>query len=151
VLLTRFGRKDEHGSALFDGSSFSDHLGPFKKLAHISGVDLGVSGGATVDHEASLVSAPPFYPSPASSQAKIGRMSPIPSDTPPDVEEILLEGYRRMTPEERLMRAFDMSRAVQQYGPDLGEREERLRLASLWLPRETMVKVFGWDPEIEGY
>ncbi len=87
-------------------------------------------------------------------------MSPIPSDTPPDVEEILLEGYRRMTPEERLMRAFDMSRAVQQlalariraeYGPDLSEREERLRLASLWLPRETMIKVFGWDPEIEGY
>jgi hypothetical protein len=87
-------------------------------------------------------------------------MSPIPSDTPPDVEEILLERYRRMTPEERLMRAFDMSRAVQQlalariraeYGPDLSEREERLRLASLWLPRETMIEVFGWDPEIEGY
>lgn len=87
-------------------------------------------------------------------------MSLIPSDTPPDVEEILLEGYRQMTPEERLMRAFDMSRAVQQlalariraeYGPDLSEREERLRLASLWLPRETMIEVFGWDPEIEGY
>jgi hypothetical protein len=87
-------------------------------------------------------------------------MSPIPSDTPPDVEEILLERYRQMTPEQRLMRAVDMSRAVQQlaltriraeYGPDLSEREERLRLASLWLPRETMIKVFGWDPEIEGY
>jgi hypothetical protein len=87
-------------------------------------------------------------------------MSPIPSDTPPDVEEILLERYRQMTAEERLMRALDMSRAVQQlalariraeYGPDLSEREERLRLASLWLPRETMIKVFGWDPEIEGY
>jgi hypothetical protein len=87
-------------------------------------------------------------------------MSPVPSDTPPEVEEILLEGYRRMTPGERLVRAFDMSRAVQQlalvriraeYGPDLSEREERLRLASLWLPRETMVEVFGWDPEVEGY
>ena len=87
-------------------------------------------------------------------------MSPIPSDTPPDVEEILLEGYRRMTPGERLVRAFDMSRAVQQlalariraeYGPNLSEREERLRLGSLWLPRDTMIEVFGWDPEIEGY
>jgi hypothetical protein len=77
-----------------------------------------------------------------------------------DVEEILLERYRRMTPGERLVRAFDMSRAVQQlalariraeYGPALSEREERLRLASLWLPRETMIEVFGWDPEIEGY
>jgi len=87
-------------------------------------------------------------------------MSPVPSDTPPDVEEILLEGYRRMTPGERLVRAFDLSRAVQQlalariraeYGPDLSECEERLRLASLWLPRETMVEVFGWEPEVEGY
>ena len=82
------------------------------------------------------------------------------SDTPPEVEEILLEGYRRMTPVERLAKALDMSRAVQQlalariraeYGPGLTEREERLRLAALWLPRETMVEVFDWDPEVEGY
>ena len=82
------------------------------------------------------------------------------SDTPPEVEEILLERYRQMTPVERLAKALDMSRAVQQlalariraeYGPDLTEREERLRLAALWLPRETMIEVFGWDPEVEGY
>ena len=36
------------------------------------------------------------------------------SDTPPEIEEILIEGYRRMTPAERLLRAFDMSKAVQQ-------------------------------------
>jgi hypothetical protein len=82
------------------------------------------------------------------------------SDTPPEVEEMLLEGYRRMTPAERLTRALDLGRAVQQlalariherFGADLSEREARLRLAALWLPRETMVKVFGWDPEVEGY
>ena len=82
------------------------------------------------------------------------------SDTPPEVEEILIEGYRRMAPTERLARALDMSRAVQQlalariraqYGPNLTEREERLRLAALWLPRETMIEVFAWDPEVEGY
>ena len=87
-------------------------------------------------------------------------MTPRLSDTPPDVEEILLERYRQMTPVERLSRALDMSRAVQQlalariraeYGPDLTEREERLRLAALWLPRETMIEVFGWDPEVQGY
>ena len=81
-------------------------------------------------------------------------------DTPPDIEEILIEGYRRMTPVERLERALDMSRAVQQlalarirarYGPNLSEREERLRLAALWLDRETMIRAFGWDPEAEGY
>jgi len=82
------------------------------------------------------------------------------SDTPPEIEEILLEGYRRMTPGERLLRAFDLSLAVQQlalsriraqYGPNLTEREERLRLAALRIDRETMIKVFDWDPEVEGY
>lgn len=85
---------------------------------------------------------------------------PQSADTPLEIEEILLEGYRRMTPAEKLQRVADLNRAVQelalarirkQYGPDLSEREERLRLAALWLDRETMMRVFGWDPEIEGY
>jgi hypothetical protein len=81
-------------------------------------------------------------------------------DTPLEVEEILLAAYRRMTPVEKLRRVADLNRAVrqlalarirQQYGSDLSEREERLRLATLWLDRDTMVRVFGWDPEVEGY
>ena len=81
-------------------------------------------------------------------------------DTPPEVEEILLEGYRRMPPIEKLRQVFDLNRSTQQmaalriearYGPNLSERELRLRLAALWLDRETMIKAFGWDPEIEGY
>jgi hypothetical protein len=83
-----------------------------------------------------------------------------PTDTPPEVEAIWIEGLRRMTGAERLLRAFDLTAAVRalaaariraEYGPDLSERELRLRLAALWLDRETMVRVFGWDPEIEGY
>jgi hypothetical protein len=81
-------------------------------------------------------------------------------DTPLEVEEILLAGYRRMTPAEKLERVADLNRAVQQmalariraqYGPNLSEREERLRLGALWLDRETMIAVFGWNPEVEGY
>ena len=81
-------------------------------------------------------------------------------DTPLEIEEILLAGYRRMTPAEKLARVADLNLAVRQlalariraqYGPNLSEREERLRLGALWLDRETMVSVFGWDPEIEGY
>ena len=65
-----------------------------------------------------------------------------------------------MTPAERLARALDLGRTVQQlalartherFGAGLSEHEARLRLAALWLPRETMVEVFGWDPEVEGY
>jgi hypothetical protein len=92
-------------------------------------------------------------------QAATGAVPQSP-DTPLDVEEILLAGYRRMTPAEKLRRVEDLNCAVRQlalarirrqYGPDLSEREQRLRLAALWLDRDTMIRVFGWDPEVEGY
>lgn len=82
------------------------------------------------------------------------------SDTPPEVERILIEGYRRMTPAEKLQRVMDLNQAAQEmalarirakYGPNLSELDERLRLASLWLDRETMIRAFGWDPQVEGY
>jgi hypothetical protein len=81
-------------------------------------------------------------------------------DTPPEIEEMMLERYRQMEPMEKLWQVFDLNRRAQmmaamriqaQYGPDLPERELRLRLAALWLDRETMIKVYGWDPEVEGY
>lgn len=81
-------------------------------------------------------------------------------DTPPEIEERLLEGYRRMTPWEKLRQVFELNRMAQQmaamriqaqYGPNLSERELRLRLAALWLDRETMIEAFGWDPEEKGY
>lgn len=84
-------------------------------------------------------------------------MSP---DTPPEIEEIVNERYRQMSPQEKLRQVFELNRMAQrmaamriqaQYGPDLPERELRLRLAALWLDRETMIEAFGWDPEIEGY
>lgn len=43
-----------------------------------------------------------------------------------------------------------LARIRKRYGPDLSEREERLRLASLYLPRETMIEAFGWDPDVHG-
>jgi hypothetical protein len=81
-------------------------------------------------------------------------------DTPAEIEQRLVEEYRRMSPGKRLMMAMEMNRAVQQmaaariraqYGPDLPERELRLRLAALWIDRDTMVRAFGWDPRAEGY
>jgi hypothetical protein len=87
-------------------------------------------------------------------------MKPLFADTPPEIEEILLERYRQMPPFEKLMQVFELNRLAQQmaalrlqaqYGPDLSERELRLRLAALWLDRETMIEAFGWYPEIEGY
>jgi hypothetical protein len=86
-------------------------------------------------------------------------MKPLAEDTPPEIEAILLEGYRRMSAREKLERVCQMRRAVQQLAlarisaqyPASTEKERRLRLASLWLTREQMLAAFGWDPEQEGY
>ena len=87
-------------------------------------------------------------------------MRPMALDTPPDIEEMQLEGYRRMSAEEKIQRVVELNRSVEamaaarikkQYGSDLPERELRLRLASLRLGREIMVKIFDWDPNKKGY
>ena len=81
------------------------------------------------------------------------------SDTHPKIQQLLIEGYWRMTPQQKLQQVSELTKAVQllalarirkKYG-NISEREQRLRLASLWLDRETMIKVFDWDPEKEGY
>lgn len=81
------------------------------------------------------------------------------SDTSPEAEAVLIEGYRRMSTVEKANRIRALTIAGQrlalarihaQYG-DLPERELRLRLAALWLPRDLMIAAFGWDPEKEGY
>lgn len=65
-----------------------------------------------------------------------------------------------MSPRQKLLQVEELNRALLQlararildrHGPDLPEHEIRLRLASLWLERDVMIKVFGWDPAREGY
>ncbi len=90
----------------------------------------------------------------------ISREERLFSDTPLEIERVLLAGYRRMTPQEKFQRIRELNLAGQalaaerirrQYGRELPERELLLRLASLRLDRATMIKVFGWDPEEKGY
>ena len=86
-------------------------------------------------------------------------MSLFSADTRPEAARVLLEGYRRMTPAEKVARVIDLSRATSQLAetriraqyPTATDREVRLRLAALRLGRETMVRVFGWDPAWEGW
>ena len=83
----------------------------------------------------------------------------IPRDTTVAAEEVLLGGYRKMSPAEKLARVVDLNRSVEamasarlrsRYGPELSLAELELRLAALRLDRQTMVAVFGWDPETRG-
>ena len=75
------------------------------------------------------------------------------------IEKIVIEGYRKMTSWEKMKRVSELNKAVQQlalsrirkqYG-DIPEHEQKLRLASLWMDRNTMIRVFDWDPKIKGY
>ena len=84
--------------------------------------------------------------------------SPL-SDTSPAIRKIIVEGYRHMSSQEKLRCVDEMTKAVQQLAlarirkqyKGIPEREQQLRLASLWLDRETMIRVFDWDPKKEGY
>jgi hypothetical protein len=86
-------------------------------------------------------------------------MKPSPHDTRPEIEEIMLRGYRAMSPKEKLHCVDELTKGVQQMAlarirkqhGALSEKEQQLRFASLWLDRQTMINVFGWDQEEKGY
>ncbi len=86
-------------------------------------------------------------------------MKDLINDTRPEIEEILIRRYRSMSPFGKLHYVDELTKAVQQMAlagikkrhRNITERELRLRLASLWLDKETMVKVFGWNPEKKDY
>ncbi len=80
------------------------------------------------------------------------------SDTPPDVEQMMLEMWRRATPDQKLARMFGMGHMINELArsetrgryPTATPREIELRLASRTLDRQTMMNAFGWDPDIHG-
>ncbi|MBI2920743.1 MAG: hypothetical protein HYY18_06615 [Planctomycetes bacterium] len=80
-------------------------------------------------------------------------------DTSPEIEQILIEGWRAMPSWRKVQLIRDMNLACEELAragvrmrhPAASEREIQLRVASLRLDRETMLKVFAWDPVKEGY
>jgi hypothetical protein len=85
-------------------------------------------------------------------------MSVFSRDTRPEVVGLLLAGYRRMTPAQKLARVADLTAASRQLAearvrrdhPQADDSEIRKRVAALVLGRETMLRVFAWDPAAEG-
>jgi hypothetical protein len=73
-------------------------------------------------------------------------------DTHPTIARMILDGYRRMTPAEKLARCADLSLAVRQLAaarirtehPQADDHEVRLRVAALLYPPELMMRAFGW-------
>lgn len=83
----------------------------------------------------------------------------LPNDTHPKIEAMLIEGYRKMSPMQKLERVCALTRAVQELAlldirrrhPNADPREQALRVASRWIEPELMVRAFGWDVREAGY
>jgi hypothetical protein len=80
-------------------------------------------------------------------------------DTDPVIKALLIEGYRRMSPSQKMERVRALTRAVQELAladirrrhPDANDRERALRLASRWIEPDLMVRGFAWDVRKVGY
>ncbi len=80
------------------------------------------------------------------------------TDTDPRAMEVWLDLLRRKTPGERLSAALgltDLALKMTETGvralyPNASERDVFLRVAARHLPRELMLRAYGWDPEPNG-
>jgi hypothetical protein len=83
----------------------------------------------------------------------------LPTDTHPKVEAFIVDGYRRMSPAQKIARVTELTRTVQQLAladirrrhPTASAEEQSLRLASRWIEPELMRKAFAWDVDEAGY
>ena len=79
------------------------------------------------------------------------------TDTDPRAMEVWLELLRSKTPGERLMSALELSgfalamseAEVRSLYPHASDREVLLRRAARYLPRDLIIRAYGWDPEID--
>lgn len=79
-------------------------------------------------------------------------------DTDPAIDAELFERYRRMSAVEKLAHVAGLGRMAEQLAlggmqtryPNATDEENRLRLLSRRVDRETMIRLYGWDPEAEG-
>ncbi len=75
-------------------------------------------------------------------------------DTSPEAWEVFLEVQRRRTPMEKLTTAFELSETVRRLSlsglrlrhPGASERELFLRMVALQIPRDLMIRAYGWHP-----
>lgn len=70
----------------------------------------------------------------------------------------MLDHWRQASPSQKAERMFGMARMVNELAraelrrryPDATPREIDLRLRSRTLDRDTMLRAFGWDPDLHG-
>ena len=82
-----------------------------------------------------------------------------PDETDPEAERVLIEMLRRTPTWKRAEQLAGLIHArnvliladLRRRYPNADADELRKRLAARLLPREHVLRLFGWDPEKEGY
>jgi hypothetical protein len=82
-----------------------------------------------------------------------------PNDTDEAAELALLTMLREVPSWRKAAMVDSLTRACQELAaagirmrhPDATREEIRMRVAALWLDRDIMIRVFGWDPAQKGY
>jgi len=80
-------------------------------------------------------------------------------DTHPEAERVLIRYLRKAPAWQKCQQVSEMIKTLRQLSlaglriryPKESDKELHRRLAALWLSREFVIKVYGWDPEKEGY
>lgn len=81
------------------------------------------------------------------------------NDTHPDIEALLVEGYRRMSPTQKLECVWALSLALDELAlldvrrrhPEADAREQALRVASRRIEPDLMLRAFNWDVRQQGF
>ncbi|MGQ9629541.1 MAG: hypothetical protein ACUVXI_04390 [bacterium] len=80
-------------------------------------------------------------------------------DTSPEIEEVQIELLREAPPWRKLIMVGQMNRTIRELAlvglrqryPGASPGDLKRRLAAILLDREIATRVYGWDPEVEGY
>ena len=86
-------------------------------------------------------------------------MKPLSPDTTPDAQRKHFELMAQLSPEQRLSLAFALTDATRQLiladlrhrFPDATDDEIRRRFIARVLPREDVIRAYGFDPEVERF
>ncbi len=86
-------------------------------------------------------------------------MKPLSIDTAAEAQQIQFKLMRRLPGWKRLALAFELTEATRQlvladivhHFPQATEQDVRRRFIARVLPREQVIKAYGFDPKIEGY
>ena len=86
-------------------------------------------------------------------------MKPLSPDTTPEAQAMHYKLMQRLSPEQRLSMAFALTNATRklvladlQYRfPEADKDEIRRRFIARVLPREDVIRAYGFDPKAEGF